>query len=647
MKHYLAGLMVLLSVAVADAATLPKGLFNQVGEAQQRTWVQAIAAADHPRSRPSPTDPSVLQGKAWQAFAERTRRDLGGALQGPAGTSDIKRLKGDARLNAMLDANQRYLPLLDRLRDGLLLRAYEGNPQDKALVERAVDQLLGWPADGVSQFAQQDQVARQYALVLSVYLDWFHADIPATRREAVRAAIEPRRRDIEADMLNERTGLAAVPRNSHGWTNAAYLAAMSVLLAEPGNAAARSLPRVLATYERSISPWGGDDGGYANGTMYLYSQLGTVMELWDLVKSASGIDYYSTPWAQHAGDMLAYFTPPGSRFNGFGDGSEKGVAGYIVHAWANRVSNPVNLWLARNTVKSRGDQYLLLTSAEPSPAAAPKAPPPTKRFESIGWAAFHSDLQDRDRTSLYFKSSGYGSYNHSHADQNAFILDHRGRRLLWDSGVYDVYGSPHWRGWYKQTKAHNAITYDDGVGQRVEDQTATGRIVQWGSGGGFDWVVGDATAAYPKGMEQALRGVAYHRASNGFVVWDRLQAGSPHRWEWRLHSVRPFRPDGERRWRTETEDGIALCVRQLAGPDLTLKGSDDMRPAPGRGQSQRLWHSVWSSAPAERLQLLMYVDPECRTESVTATPTTNGWSIKTGDGELRIRADRFEDGSKT
>ena len=58
---------------------------------------------------------------------------------------------------------------------------------------------------------------------------------------------------------------------------------------------------------------------------------------------------------------------------------------------------------------------------------------------------------------LQFKSSRFGSFNHSHADQNSFILSAFGRPLLIDSGYYPWYGSPHDVGWTRQTIAHNAL----------------------------------------------------------------------------------------------------------------------------------------------------------------------------------------------
>ncbi|HSC80640.1 MAG TPA: heparinase II/III family protein, partial [Chitinolyticbacter sp.] len=636
------GLLLLAALCLAaTAGAMPRGSFVAQSAAAQSEWAHAIAESAHPRSRPQAAA-QLLESDGWRDFANRTRRDLSGAFNGLDGQTQIGRLRGDAKLNAQVDANQRYLPALERLRDGLLLRAYGTDEADRALVERAVDQVLAWPELGVSQFAKQDQVARQLAWVLALYVDWFHAELSPQRRAAVRQIIESRRRDIEASVLDPKQGIAAVPRNSHGWTNAGYLAAIGVLTAERGNPAAATLARVLGTYERSVAPWGGNDGGYANGTMYLYGQLGTLMEQWDVIRAASGIDLYALPWSQRVGDMLAYFTPPGARYNGFGDGSEKGVAAHIVLGWAQRVPNTVNLWMARNTIKPRVLGYLALTGPASAPPGEKLVPPPDRiQIASIGWAALHSALQERNRTSLYFKSSPYGSFNHSHADQNSFILDHRGRRLLWDSGVYDWYGSPHWRGWYKQTLAHNAVTYDGGIGQRVDDATAGGRIVQWGHGGGFDWVVGDAAPAYAAGTRQALRGIAYHRASNGFLVWDHLQAEAPRRWEWRLHSQQPFKPLGSGRWRMEGDEGIALCVTQLTGPSLTLTADDQMRPEPGRGTSQRLWHSTWQSAPSRDYTQLMWLSPDCREVEVRAGMRDGVIELQVGKETLRIAQDRF------
>jgi len=131
----------------------------------------------------------------------------------------------------------------------------------------------------------------------------------------------------------------------------------------------------------------------------------------------------------------------------------------------------------------------------------------------------HSDLADPKRASVYFKSSPYGSYNHSHADQNSFVIDYKGERLAIDSGYYDDYGTPHWREWYKQTRAANAITFDGGQGQGIDGRQYSGKITRFESDDKHAIAVGDAEKAYGGALTKAERTIAFERP-NVVVVRD-------------------------------------------------------------------------------------------------------------------------------
>jgi len=95
---------------------------------------------------------------------------------------------------------------------------------------------------------------------------------------------------------------------------------------------------------------------------------------------------------------------------------------------------------------------MLLSEPEADRAAYPAGTPNAALFASIGWVAMHSELADPQRVSVYFKSSPYGSYNHSHADQNSLVINSGGERLAIDSGYYDGYGTPHWWRWYSKRR---------------------------------------------------------------------------------------------------------------------------------------------------------------------------------------------------
>ncbi len=166
--------------------------------------------------------------------------------------------------------------------------------------------------------------------------------------------------------------------------------------------------------------------------------------------------------------------------------------------------------------------------------------PDSAHFPSVGVAAMHGALQDRARTSVFFRSSPYGSLNHGHADQNAFVMVDRGRVLAMDSGAYDYYNSPHWRDYYKQTKAHNAITFDGGQGQwlgalGLGERSAGGRLTRFVHAPTHDIVVGDASAAYAGKLTLARRTLVFIRPGT-LVTIDQLHSKVARKYEYWLHT---------------------------------------------------------------------------------------------------------------
>jgi hypothetical protein len=214
------------------------------------------------------------------------------------------------------------------------------------------------------------------------------------------------------------------------------------------------------------------------------------------------------------------------------------------------------------------------------------------------------------RTSVYFKSSPYGSYNHSHADQNSFVVHARGRALAIDSGYYDYYDSPHWRDWYKQTRAHNAITFDGGQGQIHDSMAATGKIVRFEHRVDYDLVTGDATAAYGPALTRAVRSVVYVRPG-GLLISDALASGTARTWEWNLHALSKMLLTNENGLEI-VQDGVRMCVKLLEAPSGAFIQTDHVAAGP-QGQYPRQWHARYTTRQKSmRAEFLAFLDIECR-----------------------------------
>jgi hypothetical protein len=201
-------------------------------------------------------------------------------------------------------------------------------------------------------------------------------------------------------------------------------------------------------------------------------------------------------------------------------------------------------------------------AGSPVPPQPPAGLDGSRYFADIGWVAMHSALGDaRQDVWALFKSSRFGSFSHSHADQNTFQLNAYGRALLIDSGYYPWYGSPHDVLWTRQTRAHNGILVN-GRGQPPFDWAADGRIESYERRGAVTIVRGQAANAYNRPpsagtlklwaqhltepvppMEPALESFERTLAFVGskprpfLVVCDHLRAGAPTTFDYLLHAL--------------------------------------------------------------------------------------------------------------
>jgi hypothetical protein len=190
----------------------------------------------------------------------------------------------------------------------------------------------------------------------------------------------------------------------------------------------------------------------------------------------------------------------------------------------------------------------------------------------------HSDLNDLNRTSVYFKSSRYGSISHNHADQNSFVIHVGGIPLLIDSGYYDNYDSNHAKRWYHQTRAHNAVTYNGGEGQTIRSGAASGRIesYRYEPRLGATQVIADATKAYGGALSQAKRTLIYMKP-NTIIVYDQLTSQTARKWEWNLHSANPMVPLSTSSVKVQNR-GKTACVSLYGSGPIGFSQTDEFGP---------------------------------------------------------------------
>lgn len=497
-------------------------------------------------------------------------------------------------------------------------------------------QLAALSPTGPTSLANSDQENRLIALTLAKAFDFLGSDLDSASRASWLKAIEGRTAPIYDSLKVSNGILDQYPFDSHGVVAQGYVALISALTLGDIPAAEKWFDFSFRAYVNSIYIWSGPEGGFANGTSYGQHMALTSLFVWQPLANATGVNLFEKPWSAGFLRMFMYFQPPGSPTHVFGDEHETAPIPTELKGFASRLASPEAAWYVRNLVGEE-DALTLAQAPWPLPVASvtTATPPPNAAlFSSIGWVAMHSSLALRDRTSVYFKSSPYGSFNHSHADQNSIVLVSGGRPLLTEAGWYDWYGSPLWNDWYRQTKAHNAVTFDGGKGQLAVGfdtlLSRNGKINSFATTPGLDYAEGDATAAFDGALTLNKRQLWYLRGTDVLVVRDTLASATARAFEWNMHAIVPMT--------VATDGGVVIqnadrnvCISSVTGDTTFVKKTGG---ASKTGTYED--HAAFVKKPATSAEFLVVLDVGCKKPKISLVPTATGRSLTVGTFSMAL-----------
>ena len=226
--------------------------------------------------------------------------------------------------------------------------------------------------------------------------------------------------------------------------------------------------------------------------------------------------------------------------------------------------------------------------------------------------------------------------NHDHRDAGQFQIWYK-TMLAGDTGVYDTYGSDHWRNYHQATVAHNCILIGSSGQQRLggnemshrnyltDSNTLIGEVTGHAEGYSDDaktkpayaYIAGNNAAAYGSSVasEVTRRMLVVYDTKNEFIplyffVFDNIISASSNKKTFLLHV--PAQPTVSDKTVTVSKNGGKLVLQNVVGGSTvtTVQGYRDASGTLYTAADDGFWGRVevtTASAKTNQLLNVMYV----------------------------------------
>jgi hypothetical protein len=504
--------------------------------------------------------------------------------------------------------------------------------------------LAAWNPDGPTNWRLNDEAAMPILHRLARVYDWSHAVLSEEERRKVRAALARRALDVwKSGQAGQGGGHLNRPYSSHA-NRSWHKLAENALATWGENAESDEYLRFALTKFFGAYPvWADDDGGWHEGVSYWAGYMTKIRWWIDMARTAFGIDAFQKPYFAHFADYALYTAPPGSPECGLGDLSARPPSpGWsFVHYFAAAARNPYWAWWAREwKIQPDREEPALGFLWTELPKVEPKAPsdlPPSKLFRGIGVAILNTSLTDpAGNVQIRFKSSPFGRQSHGHDPHNSFTLTAYGDALLVNNVYRDIYGSPFHKDWVWTTRAQNALLVD-GAGQRAHTADPDGSIVAFETNPRYDYVAGEAPAAYQGKVKSYRRHILFSKP-DVVVVADEVEPAAAGELQVMLHGQVPFTVNEAGQSVSLEREHAGVLVEYAAAAPFRLKQWTGYDPPPdakylgdiGRSGMPPQWHvEAATRASAEKSWV------------VTVLRTYRKGSRPQGKSEVSRTADRI------
>lgn len=531
--------------------------------------------------------------------------------------------------------------------------------------------LSTYDLSGSTSEVNQDQANRAILLALAYGIEFHYNSFTSTQRSDILNSLRIRLTQV----MDKFKNFDRQPKESHLLTATHY--ALQALMHVTGYEGFEPEPGTLLmkawdAFITMSGAWrGGQDGAFGNGTSYGWYALGSIARSAAAIRLMADVDVTKFPAIGNIGYNMIAQTPPGATLWGqFGDELEANrsymnyshdamrllafVSGNNDYDWYWRMYDPNR----SVTVHFISPFHFLMLNLKPAPtSSATPAYRSNYIFEDAGYAALHSNTARPDRSSLFFRSSKLGSFNHSHADNNAFTFVSKGKEMFISGGYYDWYMSPHHKLITRATRFKNALTVDGGIGQAEKSYSpiapgepahvaeASGKIVNFFEDGSWTHITGDATLAY-RGfvnnifrpyLTAAYRSISYNKDEGIVVIYDYAKSDIHRTFELNFQTWKALVPNGTNKFRVINEP-VEVCMNYY-GPQSTWSFTNGFPVAPSKTWTNQHQSRVRTASKLNAFASITVIKENCSSQDPSivwngeASTVTIGTKVITYNGK--------------
>lgn len=609
----------------------------------------------HPRLFVRPEWLADLRARAQgdlQPHYERLVQECEQLVAHPPPTAEPRKyppgtVRGSDPWRAIWWGNRTYT---QRALDGAATLAFtwrlDGNEQYGQLARKLLLACAEWDPKGATGYRYNDEAGMPYNYYFARTYTFLHDLLSEDERAQCREVMRVRGKEMY-DHLHPRHLWR--PYSSHSNRAWHFLGEVGIAFLDEIPEAGDWVWFAANVFMNAYPVWSDADGGWHEGNAYWKSYLARFTWWADVMRAAMDINAFDKPFFSQAGYYPMYLMPPGARGGGFGDltarrTSKDNVS--LAAVFAAQARNPHWQWYveAHGGAPPAGGYVGFVRGALPGiPPRPPTDLPSSRLFAGTGQAMLNSDLTDaKNNVQVIFKSSPFGTQSHGYEAQNAFLIYAFGERLFIRTGRRDSYGSDHHRNWMWETKSVNSVTVN-GRGQGKRTAEAVGQITEFATTGRFDYVVGEAAPAYPKGvLNRFTRRILFAKPAV-IVVHDILEAPEASSFAWHLHAPVEMAVNGPADIRVTTGD--AACQASFLWPrELEISQTDqfDVPPRP-RVKLVEYHLTAAPDRPARRQEFVTVFRPHRAGQALTGAATLEavdgGFDVRvpTPEGLVRVR----------